>query len=80
MIYRIVSIQSRTDNKRIATVVDDHSTQGKEIECSITESGDYLHLLPVKSCTPTSQISNTFIITGKKLDDLNVDDTFIVED
>ena len=80
MIYRIVTIQSRSDNQRIATIVDYHSTQGKEIECIITESGERLHILSVKSCMPTSQIPNTFMITDKKLDDLNVNDTFIVED
>lgn len=80
MIYKIVDIQSRIGNQRIATIVDYHSTQGKEIECIITESGDCLHLLSVKSCAPTSQTPNTFMVTDKKLDDLNINDTFIVED
>lgn len=78
MIYRIINIQPRIDNCRIATIVEYHSTQGKEIECCITETGDGLAIITTKYTGPL--IPSMRIEDDVKLDDFHNDDTFTVED
>ena len=78
MIYRIINIQPRIDNCRIATIVDYHSTQGKEIECCITETGDGLAIITTRYTGPL--IPSMRIEDDVKLDDFHNDDTFTVED
>ena len=78
MIYRIINIQPRIDNCRIATIVDYHSTQGKEIECCITETGDGLAIITTKYTGPL--IPSMRIEEDVKLDDIRDGDTLTVED
>lgn len=78
MIYRIINIQPRIDNCRIATIVDYHSTQGKEIECCITETGDGLAIITTKYTGPL--IPSMRIEEDVKLDDFRDGDTLTVED
>ena len=78
MIYRIINIQPRIDNCRIATIVEYHSTQGKEIECCITETGDGLAIITTRYTGPL--IPSMRIEDDVKLDDFHNDDTFTVED
>ena len=78
MIYRIINIQPRIDNCRIATIVEYHSTQGKEIECCITETVDGLAIITTKYTGPL--IPSMRIEDDVKLDDFHNDDTFTVED
>lgn len=78
MIYRIINIQPRIDNCRIATIVEYHSTQGKEIECCISETGDGLAIITTKYTGPL--IPSMRIEEDVKLDDLRDGDTLTVED
>ena len=78
MIYRIINIQPRIDNCRIATIVEYHSSQGKEIECCISETGDGLAIITTKYSGPL--IPSMRIEEDVKLDDLRDGDTLTVED
>lgn len=78
MIYRIINIQPRIDNCRIATIVEYHSTQGKEIECCISETGDGLAIITTKYTGPL--IPSMRIEEDVKLDDFRDGDTLTVED
>ena len=78
MIYRIINIQPRIDNCRIATIVEYHSTQGKEIECCISETGDGLAIITTKYTGPL--IPSMRIEEDVKLDDIRDGDTLTVED
>ena len=78
MIYRIINIQPRIDNCRIATIVEYHSMQGKEIECCITETGDGLAIITTKYTGPL--IPSMRIEEDVKLDDFRDGDTLTVED
>ena len=78
MIYRIINIQPRIDNCRIATIVEYHSTQGKEIECCITETGDGLAIITTKYTGPL--IPSMRIEEDVKLDEFRDGDTLTVED
>ena len=78
MIYRIINIQPRIDNCRIATIVEYHSTQGKEIECCISETGDGLAIITPKYTGPL--IPSMRIEEDVKLDDFRDGDTLTVED
>ena len=78
MIYKIVSIQSRTDNQRIATIVDFYSTQSKEIECCIVDTKSGLEMITTKytgALIPSMRIEEDV-----KLDDFRDGDTLTVED
>lgn len=78
MIYKIVSIQSITDNQRIATIVDFHSTQSKEIECCIVDTKSGLEMITTKYTGPL--IPSMRIVEDVRLDDLCVGDSITVED
>ena len=78
MIYKIVSIQSRTDNQRIATIVDFYSTQSKEIECCIVDTKSGLEMITTKYTG--ALIPSMRIVEDVRLDDLCVGDSITVED
>ena len=78
MIYKIVSIQSRTDNQRIATIVDFYSTQSKEIECCIVDTKSGLEMITTKYTG--ALIPSMRIVEDVRFDDLRVGDSITVED
>lgn len=78
MQFKIISIGSKFENTRVAEVVNAQSSQGKCIQCCITETATDLHLITTNFYG--SPIPSTYIRSHKDLDSLEVGDIIIMDE